>query len=219
MRSRWNAAASPTPVPALRSLGEDAAVWTRCVPVLHPGMAASGRPGAGGYAARPATHGSPTGHPSPSINVNGVFLLGVLAATAAGVSASARVTTLRRVRASGPARAPSLQRFGGLDRYASPVSVIDEIGGSRCVSLVTYRRDGTPVATPVWHVVRGDELFIVSEADAWKVKRIRHDSRVTVTVCDVRGRTAPGAPSAEGTARLLDRQRRRPRGGSWPTST
>jgi PPOX class probable F420-dependent enzyme len=84
------------------------------------------------------------------------------------------------------------------------VSVIDEIGGSRYVSLVTYRRDGTPVATPVWHVVRGDELFIVSEADAWKVKRIRHDSRVTVTVCDVRGRTAPGAPSAEGTARLLD---------------
>ena len=87
---------------------------------------------------------------------------------------------------------------------ASPVSVVDEIARSRYDSLVTYRRNGTPVATPVWHVVSGDELIIVSEADAWKVKRIRHDSRATVTVCNIRGRTAPGAASANGTARLLD---------------
>jgi uncharacterized protein len=91
-----------------------------------------------------------------------------------------------------------------LARYASPVSVVDEIGRSRYVSLVTYRRNGTPVATPVWHVVSGGELLIVSEADAWKVKRIRHDSRAMVTVCNIRGRTVPGAPSAKGTARLLD---------------
>jgi PPOX class probable F420-dependent enzyme len=84
------------------------------------------------------------------------------------------------------------------------VSVIDEIDRSRYVSLVTYRRDGTPVATPVWHVVSGDDLLVVSEADAWKVKRIRHDNRAEVTVCDIRGRTVPGAPSAKGTARLLD---------------
>ena len=84
------------------------------------------------------------------------------------------------------------------------MNVVDDIGRSRYVSLVTYRRDGTPVATPVWHVVSGDELFIVSEADAWKVKRIRHDNRAIVTVCDIRGRSVPGAASAEGTARLLD---------------
>jgi PPOX class probable F420-dependent enzyme len=44
----------------------------------------------------------------------------------------------------------------------------------------------------------------VSEADAWKVKRVRRDSRAEVTVCDVRGRIKPGAPHAKGTARLLD---------------
>jgi uncharacterized protein len=84
------------------------------------------------------------------------------------------------------------------------MAIAEEIGRSRYVSLTTYRRDGTPVATPVWHVVSGGELFIVSDAEAWKVKRIRNDSRVLVTVCGVRGRTAPGAPSAHGTARLLD---------------
>jgi uncharacterized protein len=84
------------------------------------------------------------------------------------------------------------------------MTVDDQIRRSRYVSLTTYRKDGTAVATPVWHVANADELFIVSEAGAWKVKRIRNNSRVVVTVCDLRGRVAPGAPSAAGTARLLD---------------
>jgi PPOX class probable F420-dependent enzyme len=84
------------------------------------------------------------------------------------------------------------------------MTVVDEIGRSRYVNLTTYRKDGTAIATPVWHVVKGDELLVVSDADAWKVKRIRNNSRVVVTVCDFRGKVAPSAPSAEGTARLLD---------------
>jgi PPOX class probable F420-dependent enzyme len=84
------------------------------------------------------------------------------------------------------------------------MSVKDEISRSKHVSLTTYRKDGAGVATPVWHVVNGGELIVVSDADAWKVKRIRNNSRVVVTVCSFRGKIAPGAPSAEGTARLLD---------------
>ena len=84
------------------------------------------------------------------------------------------------------------------------MTVLDEIGRSKYVSLTTYRKDGTGVATPVWHVVKGGQLFVVSDAEAWKIKRIRRDSRVTVTVCDMRGKVAPGAPSTEGRARLLD---------------
>ncbi len=84
------------------------------------------------------------------------------------------------------------------------MTVVDEINRSRYVSLTTYRKDGTPVATPVWHVRDGAELVVVTEADSWKVKRIRNNSRVQVTVCDLRGRVKPDAPSAEGTARLLD---------------
>ena len=84
------------------------------------------------------------------------------------------------------------------------MTVVDEIGRSKYVSLTTYRKDGTGVATPVWHVMNGAELFIVSDAEAWKVKRIRNNSHVVVTVCGIRGKIAPGAPSAEGTGRLLD---------------
>jgi PPOX class probable F420-dependent enzyme len=84
------------------------------------------------------------------------------------------------------------------------MTVVDEIGRSKYVSLTTYRKDGTGVATPVWHVVHGGELFVVSDAEAWKVKRIRNNSHVVVTVCGIRGKIAPGAPSAQGSARLLD---------------
>ena len=74
----------------------------------------------------------------------------------------------------------------------------------RYVSLTTFRKDGTGVATPVWYAVDGDELYVWTRADSWKVKRLRRDSRVVVTACDVRGRVAEGATRAEGTARLLD---------------
>jgi PPOX class probable F420-dependent enzyme len=86
------------------------------------------------------------------------------------------------------------------------MTVVDEIGRSRYISLTTYRKDGTAVATPVWHVVNGGELLVVSDAEAWKVKRIRKNSHVVVTVCGIRGTIAPGAPSAEGTARLLNEE-------------
>jgi uncharacterized protein len=86
------------------------------------------------------------------------------------------------------------------------VTALDEIRHSRYISLTTYRKDGTAVATPVWHVPHDGQLFVVTEARSWKVKRIRNTSRVQVTVCDLRGRIKPGAASAEGTARVLDEE-------------
>ncbi|RDG37076.1 PPOX class F420-dependent oxidoreductase [Streptomyces corynorhini] len=83
-------------------------------------------------------------------------------------------------------------------------TTLDELTRSRYLSLTTYRKDGTGVATPVWHAVEGGELYIWTRSDSWKVKRIRNNGKVLVAACDVRGRIAPGAASAEGTARLLD---------------
>ena len=84
------------------------------------------------------------------------------------------------------------------------MSVLEDIERGQYVSLVSFRRDGTGVATPVWHAVYDGEIFVVSEERAWKVKRIRNNPQVTLTVCDFRGRIKPGAATAEGTARLLD---------------
>ncbi|MDQ0987984.1 PPOX class F420-dependent oxidoreductase [Streptomyces sp. V2I9] len=81
---------------------------------------------------------------------------------------------------------------------------LQDFARSEYVSLTTYRKNGTPVATPVWAAADDGVLYVWTRSDSWKVKRLRRNGKVTVTVCDVRGRIAEGAPSAEGTAKLLD---------------
>ncbi|MFF5443936.1 PPOX class F420-dependent oxidoreductase [Streptomyces sp. NPDC012888] len=88
----------------------------------------------------------------------------------------------------------------------NPTATLEELGRGKYVSLTTFRKDGTPVATPVWAVADGGELYVWTRTDSWKVKRIRNDARVALSPCDVRGRVTDGAPVAEGTARLLDDQ-------------
>ncbi|MGJ3237181.1 MAG: PPOX class F420-dependent oxidoreductase [Anaerolineae bacterium] len=55
------------------------------------------------------------------------------------------------------------------------------------ISLVTYRKNGNAVATPVWFAEDQGKLYVVTQADAWKVKRIRHNSHVKFAACNVRG--------------------------------
>ncbi|CAM5266275.1 hypothetical protein SBADM41S_08347 [Streptomyces badius] len=81
---------------------------------------------------------------------------------------------------------------------------LQDFARSESVSLTTFRKNGTPVATPVWAAAEGDVLYVWTRSDSWKVKRLPQQQQVVVTVCDVRGRIAEGAPSAEGEARLLD---------------
>ena len=76
------------------------------------------------------------------------------------------------------------------------------------VSLVTLRRDGRSVATPVWFAAMGNEFGVITETNVGKVKRIRNNPRITVQVCDYSGNVVPaGDPKAqpvlEATARLV----------------
>jgi uncharacterized protein len=59
--------------------------------------------------------------------------------------------------------------------------------------LVTYRRDGRAVPTPVWAALTGGRLYVRSERAAGKVKRLRADPRLLIAPCTVRG-VALGAP-------------------------
>ncbi|GFH68534.1 hypothetical protein Sgou_38390 [Streptomyces gougerotii] len=86
----------------------------------------------------------------------------------------------------------------------TPDTTLDQLGRAPYVSLTTFRKDGTGVATPVWAVREDDTLYVWTRSDSWKIKRLRRDPRVRVTVCDVRGKVAEDAPRAEGTARLVE---------------
>ncbi|MGS2616378.1 PPOX class F420-dependent oxidoreductase [Micromonospora sp. LZ34] len=71
----------------------------------------------------------------------------------------------------------------------------------KTVALTSYRRDGTPVATPVSIVVRGERAYVRSFERAWKTRRIRNNPAVTVAAST--GRGTPTGPAVPATARRL----------------
>jgi hypothetical protein len=56
------------------------------------------------------------------------------------------------------------------------------------VSLVTFRKTGVEVATPVWIAPLNGKHYVFSEANAGKMKRLRNNPAVKLTRCDIRGK-------------------------------
>ena len=56
------------------------------------------------------------------------------------------------------------------------------------LSLATFRRDGTAVATPVWFAQDGGLLLVWTNEQTGKVKRIRRNPSVTIAPCTATGR-------------------------------
>lgn len=74
-----------------------------------------------------------------------------------------------------------------------------DLGDETYVSITTFKRDGTPVSTPVW-VARDDgKLLIHSAANSWKVKRIRRDKHVRLAACSAGGKVRGDAFDGEAT--------------------
>jgi uncharacterized protein len=78
----------------------------------------------------------------------------------------------------------------------------EALRGHKYCLLVTYKRSGDAVPTPVWFGLGDDgRVYVRTETAAAKVKRISRDARVRVAPANVRGK--PVGPVAEGTARVL----------------
>jgi PPOX class probable F420-dependent enzyme len=73
---------------------------------------------------------------------------------------------------------------------------VAELGRARYISLTTFRRDGSPVATPVWLVADAGRLYVWTGAQTGKVKRIRRNPDATVAPCTVRGAVTGPAVAA-----------------------
>jgi PPOX class probable F420-dependent enzyme len=82
------------------------------------------------------------------------------------------------------------------------MTTIHSLSDHWAVLLTTFRRDGTPVGTPVSLAAEGDRGYIRSPGTAWKVKRIRRDPRVELAPCTARGRVT--GPAMRAVARPLE---------------
>lgn len=98
-------------------------------------------------------------------------------------------------------------RVGSPDRaygiHVTVSSTLDHVAAEEFVSLTTFRRDGSPVAVPVWIARNGDALVVTTPAGTGKVKRLRRDPRVELRACGRRGQVREGAEPVAGLAEVV----------------
>ena len=66
----------------------------------------------------------------------------------------------------------------------------------RYLSVTSFKRDGTGVATPLWFVSDGRRLFALTDLHSAKVRRIRRNPQVLVAPCGPNGKLRRGAVPA-----------------------
>lgn len=81
-------------------------------------------------------------------------------------------------------------------------ATFDEVSKAQYVLLTTFTKDGRPKPTPIWIARDGDRAVVITEKNSWKVKRIRNTPRVTLAVCDMRGKVK--GETIEAVATVLD---------------
>ena len=79
-----------------------------------------------------------------------------------------------------------------------------ELDTAKYISFTSFKRDGSPVATPVWVVPFEGGYAFTTGHSSFKVKRIAKNPSVTVAVCSMRGKVAEGTTQYHGTAVALD---------------
>jgi PPOX class probable F420-dependent enzyme len=78
-----------------------------------------------------------------------------------------------------------------------------ELARERYVNLVTFRKSGAEVKTPIWFASDPEEprrLWMYTNGQSGKVKRLRGSGRSRVAACNARGRVH--GPWLEATSRI-----------------
>lgn len=96
-------------------------------------------------------------------------------------------------------RDPSAFRVSREDAVSG---TLDSLRGRKYALLVTFKRNGEPVPSPVWMAVDDEgRVYVQTAVESGKVKRIRNDPGVLICASNVRGK--PRGPVLQGTARVL----------------
>jgi len=70
------------------------------------------------------------------------------------------------------------------------------------LSVTSYKRDGSGVATPLWFVIEGERLLALTDPASFKARRIRRNPVVEVVPCSASG--SPRGEPVTGLATFLD---------------
>jgi PPOX class probable F420-dependent enzyme len=56
------------------------------------------------------------------------------------------------------------------------------------INLETYKKDGTPVRTPVWFMIDSDIIYVVTREKTGKVKRLKNNQNIRIVPCSFKGK-------------------------------
>ena len=56
------------------------------------------------------------------------------------------------------------------------------------INLLTYKKNGEPVSTPVWFIFKDNKIFIRTSNKSGKFKRIKNNKNVKFALCNIRGK-------------------------------
>ena len=66
-------------------------------------------------------------------------------------------------------------------------SRLEQFTDQKYINLETYRKDQTPVKTPVWFIINNDRILITTKETTGKVKRLRNNQNARIAICSMKG--------------------------------
>ena len=69
-----------------------------------------------------------------------------------------------------------------------PAADLEALFPGRYLSVTSFKRDGTGIATPVWAVSDGRRLFALTDLHSAKVRRVRRNPHVLIASCRADGK-------------------------------
>ena len=64
---------------------------------------------------------------------------------------------------------------------------LDQFLDQKYINLETYKKDGTPIRTPVWFVIDKDLIYVITRDSTGKVKRLANNQDVQIVSCSFKG--------------------------------
>jgi len=64
---------------------------------------------------------------------------------------------------------------------------LEQFLDQKYLNLETYKKDGTPIRTPVWFVIDNDLIYIITRESTGKVKRFKNNQDVRIVPCSFKG--------------------------------
>ncbi len=85
---------------------------------------------------------------------------------------------------------------------------VSQLVGVKHLAIESYRKNGEAVRTPVWFIEKDGTLFVRTDGDTGKAKRIRGNPRIRIAPCTIRGKPKGDWVNAEASSQEKKRLRR-----------